>query len=1018
MFRKKLLSELSIILILIFTFIHSSNAQYFGKNKVNYEVFDFKIYETPHFKIYHYIENEEELRNFARLCERWYDRHQRIFKDTLKKKNPVILYNNHADFQQTTVIQSLIGVGTGGVTEGYKERLIMPWAPSNKETNHVLGHEMVHVFQYNMFKNSDSLGLRSVGNVPLWMIEGLAEYLSIGRYDVKTAMWMRDAVAQDDIPTMKEMTRNMIDYFPYRYGHAFWAYFTGRYSDAAIRPLLLETGKSGYKRAMDSLLFIPADSLSKLWIEQIKQTHSPYLEGRQDSLGELAFGESNAGTMNIAPSVSPDGSKMIFISNKNVISTDFYLADLKEKKIIDRITKVVREAHIDNYSYLESAGSWSPDGEQFAITAFIKGENRLLIVDVDKEEIEQTIKFAELEAFNNPEWSPDGKKIVLAGLQKGKSDLYLYHMDTGELEQLTDDGYSDLQPSWAPDGSRIIFSTDRGDQTDQEQLTYGPYKIAEYYPETNTLNTLDILDEANLINPIYSPSGEEIYFVSDADGYRNIYQYSINNNVTKKVTDLKTGVSGITELSPCFDISAESEELVYILYSNDGYKIYKVDLTDLDGPVFTSDDVNFAASELVSFPEEALKDVVVDDLLESYPETEPQRFDMESYEGNFGLESIGTAGVGVGASRYGTGMAGGASFLFSDILRRHLLQTSIQIYGRIYDIAGQIFYLNQKNRFNWGVSFSHIPYRSSRSFLTLDTLDLPEEELVVQNLILIQRRTFEDELNIMGQYPISKKLRLEGGASATRYSFRIDSINNYYKGNLRIDRESQQIEAPDPFNLYRTYLAYAADNSQFGLTSPMRGYRYRIQVERTFGELNYWGFLNDYRKYFLLHPAAIGFRIMHYGRYGGDANELYPMFLGNEYFVRGYSYRSMSRAECSGEECLNVNNLSGSKMIVANAEFRYPLTGPKRLALIKSRTFFTDFVLFADGGLSWFNFDNIEFSWDPVEGEKHIPVFSAGAALRVNLFGALVLNGYYAYPYQRTKSKSGGVFGFYISAGF
>ena len=59
MFRKKLLSELSIILILIFTFIHSSNAQYFGKNKVNYEVFDFKIYETPHFKIYHYIKNEE-----------------------------------------------------------------------------------------------------------------------------------------------------------------------------------------------------------------------------------------------------------------------------------------------------------------------------------------------------------------------------------------------------------------------------------------------------------------------------------------------------------------------------------------------------------------------------------------------------------------------------------------------------------------------------------------------------------------------------------------------------------------------------------------------------------------------------------------------------------------------------------------------------------------------------------------------------------------------------------------------
>ncbi len=82
-----------------------------------------------------------------------------------------------------------------------------------------------------MFQESGSLGMRSVQNVPLWMIEGLAEYLSIGREDVKTAIWRSDAVAQNDIPTFREMTRRPNEYFPYRYGHVFWTNMTGLYGD-------------------------------------------------------------------------------------------------------------------------------------------------------------------------------------------------------------------------------------------------------------------------------------------------------------------------------------------------------------------------------------------------------------------------------------------------------------------------------------------------------------------------------------------------------------------------------------------------------------------------------------------------------------------------------------------------------------------------------------------------------------------------------------------------------------------
>jgi len=163
-------------------------AQYFGGNKPRYEQFNFKVFQTPHIELYSYLKKDSIRNMFLDESEKWYNRHYTMFQDTFTYKIPVILYNNHADFQQTTTISGSIGVGTGGVTEALKTRITMPIRPSFGQTKHVLGHEMVHAFQYNMVKSDDSLSFNNLGNTPLWMVEGMAEYLSLGRYDGHTAM--------------------------------------------------------------------------------------------------------------------------------------------------------------------------------------------------------------------------------------------------------------------------------------------------------------------------------------------------------------------------------------------------------------------------------------------------------------------------------------------------------------------------------------------------------------------------------------------------------------------------------------------------------------------------------------------------------------------------------------------------------------------------------------------------------------------------------------------------------------
>src|SRR4030043_53172 len=66
----------------------------------------------------------------------------------LQSRQPLILYASHPHFEQTNAIPEEIGEATGGVTEALKRRVVLPLAGPLGETDHVLGHEIVHAFQF------------------------------------------------------------------------------------------------------------------------------------------------------------------------------------------------------------------------------------------------------------------------------------------------------------------------------------------------------------------------------------------------------------------------------------------------------------------------------------------------------------------------------------------------------------------------------------------------------------------------------------------------------------------------------------------------------------------------------------------------------------------------------------------------------------------------------------------------------------------------------------------------------
>jgi hypothetical protein len=188
--------SLSAILLALSAFMPAvAQAQYFGRNKVQYRSFDFQVIKTEHFDVYYYPRERAAALDAARMVERSYGRLSRVLQHEFRDRKPLIVYASHSDFQQTNALPSFIDESTGGVTEALKSRMILPFTGSYADFDHVLTHELVHGFQYDViFRRGVMTDANPfLARLPLWFMEGMAEYLSIGTIDAHTQSWLRDA---------------------------------------------------------------------------------------------------------------------------------------------------------------------------------------------------------------------------------------------------------------------------------------------------------------------------------------------------------------------------------------------------------------------------------------------------------------------------------------------------------------------------------------------------------------------------------------------------------------------------------------------------------------------------------------------------------------------------------------------------------------------------------------------------------------------------------------------------------
>ena len=1032
MTRTSVLCSLVILLSLIAP--TTGHGQYFGQNKVNYEDFDFKIIKTPHFDVHFYPEEGAAVEDATRMSERWYERFARLFEHEFEQPKPVILYADHPDFQQTNTLSGRLSQGTGGVTEGLKNRVIMPLTGSYWDTDHVLGHELVHAFQYNIAQSRSSSGLRGLMSLPLWLIEGMAEYLSVGREDPLTAMWLRDAIRRDDLPTMTQMT-NERRFFPYRFGQALWAYIGGTYGDETIVELFRAALRVGWEPAIEEVLLMSSDSLSADWKQAVQSEYLPLMQGKRDPAesGALLLAPSTgAGNQNISPSVSPDGTKVAFLSEKDLFSIDLFIADARTGEIEKKLISANSDPHFDALGFMETSGDWSPDGGQFVFTVTAQGDNELAIIDVESGNITKKIDVEGIGAIKSPAWSPDGTFIAFSGLKGGISDIYTWNIDTEELNQLTDDKYADLQPTWSPDQSSIAFVSDRYDGSDFDQLTYGKFGLAFLDLESDELSTLEPFGEVKHTNPQYAPDGRSIYFISDQDGFSDIYQYTFDSGDLRRITDIQTGVSGITGMSPALSVAREAGTILFSVFDNFEFHIYSLQQGQANAggqPINTFSSNNPGRLLPPSDPQtpqgtNLIRNYLADPFTGLVPnDTYPVESAVD-YNSSLQLDYVGQPSIGVGTDRYGNYASGGASVFLSDMLGNRSLGAMLMANGRVKDFGGQTFYLNQENRLNWGLSVGRIPYLYGYSSYGSSGGAV--------NIQQTTQRIYMSQASYLLAYPFSTTRRIESNIGVQRISFDLERETFQYIMNRWRPIERVSIPTRDAVNLATASIALVGDNSNAAFTSPVNGGRYRLETGYAAGTKNFTSVIADVRRYFSPSNAiTFAVRGLHFGRYGNnlDPNRttaaIQPYFLGYETFVRGYSYESFNAAECQASAlaivgmatsgCPSFDRLFGHRLAVANAEIRLPVVGTSQFGFLNFSALPTELFAFADGGFAWNDNDELDYRFVRSDSEK-VPVFSTGVGARVNILGFMILEIYYAQPFQRPNK--GSHWGFSLAPGW
>ena len=543
-------------------------AQYFGKNKIRYDTFAWKVYPTPHFRISFYDRSEPSLERVASFAESAYDELARRLNFQILEPVPMIIFATHADFEQTNVIVEFIPEGVGAFAVPARNRMVLPVDLPDADLQHLIQHELTHIFQYEILFQG-KLGKALTTRPPQWFMEGMASYLADDE-DPRARAVMRDAALSDQVPSVRA---DVGGYFSYRFGHKVFEFIEDEWGAEGLRDFIFEfrnTIGNPVNRALKRSFDLDAEEFDSRFRAWLRKEYLP-LAARRGDPGEFgpAFRvEERVASYEVSPAASPSGDLIAaFSTYKNDV--DVVLLGVPDRKLFRNLTK----GNTTDYQYLIAQMltvgpdrgrdlAFGPGGDRVAVFARHERGRQLLVLDAVRGGILARYDVPVDQAME-PAFSPDGTTVAFHAFAHGRGDIYLLDLASGEVRNLTDDEAFDASPVFTPDGGHLVYSSqsaevaklfevDLADPSRRTQLTFGG---------------------GNDEGAVFSRDGARLFFASDReDGVLDIYSLELSSRTLTRLTH----VIGAA-VNPMPVPTPDGERVVYQAYTRGRWRLYVTD---------------------------------------------------------------------------------------------------------------------------------------------------------------------------------------------------------------------------------------------------------------------------------------------------------------------------------------------------------------------------------------------------------------------------------------------------------
>lgn len=833
--------QVQILVLLLGLFAYPVCAQYyFGRNKIQYNRFEWQVLKTEHFDIYYYPEMESLAEIGAAYAESSYAFLQDKFNHVVLRRIPLIFYSSHFHFEETNTLPYLIPQGLGGFFEFLKGRVVVPSDGSIARFKHTIRHELVHVFQRSYVSQiARDHPVNRYGIIPLWFTEGLAEYWSEG-WSAEAEMILRDGVLNNSLVPIDRMHYIYGTYLMYKEGQAVLNYIAETYGEDKILRLMDNAWKGeSFSDVLRLTLGKDTKALSEEWVYSLKKSRYPLL-AEQDLPRMVSLRVTHKGFNTQSAFYRQDTLRtVVFMANRDGYTSLYTkpLADYKthEPEILIRGEK---SARWESFHLQKSRIDVHPNGH-LAFVARSGAQDVLYIYSIPDRKILQKISRPDLVSLFSPAWSPDGAWIALAGLDpSGRRDLYRIRIADGTAEQLTHDYFDDMDPDWSPDGERLVFSSDRADSGKQGNTNLFLYDLRTH--AIRFLTTGPYKDTS----PAWSPDGRFIAFSSDRNDVPNLWvvrsQFGnpTSSTVLKQVTRFATGAF--------YPAWTDSCGLLMTAFENFGFQIRHVD--DVPSRIKQEATVTLQVPDTRSGPWAFQR---IGGRMDTEKLKYKRRFSLDFAQSQVVQDPI-----------YGT--SGGGQLAISDLLGNE------KYYFLIYN--------NARTRSEFWNGFNLAATRVDMSSRINYALGLYR----LAGLYFNYYEGFFSETRY-------------GGLASLSYPFnrfqRIETSVNIRKSS----KEWYGTEERRKALLVSNFVSWTHDNSLWGPTGPLDGSRYKVTLGNTVdiqhSNVNFTTVIVDLRKYF-----RIGFRMCHAIRLWGEFNqgrEPLPFYMGGSWDLRGYKLWSL-----------------------------------------------------------------------------------------------------------------------------